>query len=768
LAALGWSVYFAIPVNLFNTPFATVLTDRNGQMLAAKVAEDGQWRFPPDSVVPEKFTQALLLFEDQYFFRHFGINPVSLWNAFKTIVRHGSIKRGGSTITMQVVRLSRRKSRTVPEKLVEMMEALRLELHYSKQEILAMYAAYAPFGGNVVGLNAASWRYFDRPPGELSWAEAATLAVLPNSPGLIYPGTNNLKLEKKRNILLLKMYKAGLLDTLSYKLALLEIVPDAPLPLPRLAPHLLQKIIAEGNSGLFLTSTLDIELQQKVSNLVDFHQQRLRANLIHNAAALVVKIETGEVLAYVGNSRANDQDHGHAVDIIQAPRSSGSILKPFLYAAMLDQGYLLPDMLVKDVPTFINGFAPKNFNPSYDGAIPASEALSRSLNVPAVQMLNEFGYEKFHNLLRRLGFTTIGKSADHYGLTLILGGAEVTLWDLAATYSGLARTLNKYFHYPEPKRYNSSEIFDPVCLLPIKIPPVELTQHGLINAGAIWYMFKAMQEVARPGSEVNWEYFGSKQSLAWKTGTSFGFRDAWAVGMNREYLVAVWAGNASGEGRPGLTGTEAAAPLMLDIFDQLPVSGSWFDLPASDMTSMLVCRESGFKAGKWCSTAEDRLVPREGDRSAVCPYHKLIHFDRQGFQVNADCEPVSKIRSEGWFVLPPVMSWYYRQKHSGYKNLPAFRPDCAQLENGMLEMIYPKQDAIIRVPRELDGSRGKTVIEVAHRKSSTRLFWHLDQNYLATTRVIHQLAISPKPGKHQLMVVDENGESVTCNFEVKN
>jgi penicillin-binding protein 1C len=753
---------YCLPKTLFNPIPCTVLLDREGRLLGAQIASDGQWRFPAGKVVPEKFRQCIIQFEDRDFYFHHGVSIKALGRAIKQNLHAGHVVSGGSTITMQVVRLMRKnRARTVWEKLKEFILSTRIELRYSKDEILRMYASNAPFGSNVVGLDAASWRYFGRSAEKLSWAESATLAVLPNAPGLIYPGHNHERLLAKRNRLLARLRLIGLISESSYRLALQEPLPEKPLELPRIAPHLLNQAMAEGHKGHILNTTIDRNLQQRVIQLVNQHHHELMANRIYNAAVLILSVRSGEVLAYVGNAENDSSGHGSEVDVIQAPRSTGSILKPMLYAEMLNEGKLSPKMLIPDIPTQIGGYTPKNFSQSYDGAVPANRALSRSLNIPAVRMLNDYGVEKFHRQLRTLGMSTLQRPASAYGLTLILGGAEAKLWDLASIYAKMGRTLNQYPHYQ--KGLNDA----PHYLIPERISKERGDSIPLLNPASVWCTLEAMVEVNRPDEEANWRAFSSSGKIAWKTGTSFGFRDAWAIGLNTEYVVAVWVGNADGEGRPGLTGITAAAPLLFDAFALLPQSG-WFREPKGDMVKTAICRLSGYRASEFCPEADSVLIPKTALRTTSCPYHQVVHLDHTGkWRVDCDCEDLNKMKHKVFFVLPPVIEKYYRFNNPNYAQLPEFRPDCKQKAAGnVMAIMYPKKSSRIYVPVQLDGSTGKTVFEATHRNASTTIFWHLDEQLIAETRDIHQVELNPALGKHTLTLVDENGNTISQSFEV--
>lgn len=768
--------WFSLPNPLFKKPYSTILLDNKGRLLQARIAADGQWRFPHSEDIPEKFSKALVTFEDKRFAFHPGIDPLAFGRAIWLNTKQQKVVSGGSTITMQVIRLSRNKPRTLWQKLLEMILSVRLECSYSKKEILALYANHAPFGGNVVGIDAAAWRYFGREASQLSWGEAASLAILPNSPAMVRPDRNRNVLLSKRNRLLDAMLEEGIIDTQTCSLSKLEPIPDKPLPLPENAPHLLVslhngKLNQKEKIETLVRSTINGQLQQRVNQILLKHHQNFAANGINNAAAMIVEVETGNVVAYAGNVyRPDKPDFDSYVDVIPAPRSPGSTLKPLLYAAMLQEGLLLPHTLVADIPTQVAGYSPQNFDLGYDGAVPASKALARSLNVPAVRMLQQYRIERFYELQKKLGVTTLTQPSGHYGLSLILGGGENTLWELSGVYSSLARILN---HYPNNNsRYDIADLHMPVVVQSEHPKQKEnnpvLSSEFMLGAGAIYTTFNAMNEVVRPGDELLWSQFNSSQKIAWKTGTSFGFRDGWAIGITPKYVVTVWVGNADGEGRPGLTGVTTAAPVMFELFKLLPAS-SWFAIPYDDLAYVKTCSESGFLATSICNSSDSILVPVNGIRSSPCPFHQMVHLDAGGkYRVSSECESPATMKHIGWFVLPPGMEWYYKNHDQNYKTLPPWRKDCLAFANqgNVMEMIYPKRSNTIYVPVELDGQTGKCVFEVAHRNKSAAIYWHLDDAYLGETKDFHQMALNPSAGKHLLVLVDENGERLEQYFEI--
>jgi penicillin-binding protein 1C len=759
--------WFSLPSALFKTPCSTVLYGKDGTLLGALISDDGQWRFPYNADVPEKFKKAIVQFEDRSFYYHPGVNLLSMGRSAIQNINAKKVVSGGSTLTMQVIRMSRHKGRTFLEKLIESILATRLELSYSKNEILALYASNAPFGSNVVGLNAAAWRYFGRNAADLTWAETATLAVLPNAPSLIYPGKNQELLLEKRNRLLDRLKQQNIIDAETCALSKQESLPNKPYALPSFASHLLIRSSKEGFKGRSIKSTVDVRLQQRVSEIVEKYHKILKGNEIHNAAALVLDVETGGVLAYVGNTtQQNKADHGNDVDVIVAPRSTGSILKPFLYAAMLSDGELLPNTLVPDIPTVISGYAPQNFNMTYDGAVPAKRALSRSLNVPAVKMLQQYGIERFSYVLKKLGMSTINKPAGHYGLSIILGGAEGTLWDIAGIYAGMARTLGHYSKYGA--NYSAADYHKPYYLADSisKTTSAILESSSIFDAASIKFTFDAMVEVNRPDADMAWKLFSSSTQIAWKTGTSFGFRDGWAIGLTPDNVVAVWVGNANGEGRPGLTGIGTAAPIMFEIFGLLKTD-KWFEQAFDETEKVTVCKQSGHRATQLCEPVEIMRIPKSGLKTAPCPYHKLIHLDAtEKYRVNSECEDVNKMIHRKWFILPPSQEIYYKSKNPTYKELPPYRKDCVGANVNSMDLIYPNQLSKIYVPVEFDGTVGKTVFEVAHRRKNATVYWHLDDMYMGSTTSFHQMGLTPKQGQHLLTLVDDEGETISRRFEI--
>lgn len=768
ITLLVFGYMFCLPRQLFHVPYSTVVTDRNEELLGARIASDGQWRFPPRKTTPEKIKQCLITFEDKHFHHHWGVNPLSIGRAIYQNTKHKRIISGGSTLTMQTIRLSRNESRTFGEKIIEMIWATRLEFRASKEEILSMYVSHAPFGGNVVGLDAAAWRYFGHSAEELSWAESAMLAVLPNAPAMIHLSKGRKMLLSKRNRLLKQLLEEKIIDSSTYELAVTEPLPDEPHPLPQIAPHLVSHFYKERN-GQYTRSTIDRGIQTHIEDLAERWSNEFNRSDIRNLAILVIDIPANQVIAYCGNVHFDRKQSGNQVDVIQAPRSTGSILKPFLYYAMLQEGSLLPDMLLPDIPININGFTPQNFSLQYEGAVPASEALARSLNIPAVMMLQRYGVPKFHNFLQQTGFKTITRPSSHYGLSLILGGAEATLWDVTNVYAQMGRALVPDLtpRLTKEKEAKITEAKDEDEEEKEEKEKKKTARHTYIwDKGAVWQTFNALKEVNRP-EEIDWKSIPSMQAIAWKTGTSYGFRDAWAVGVTPRYAIGVWVGNATGEGKPGLVGAQTAGPVLFDIFNYLPAS-SWFERPTGVFVDAEVCRQSGHLKGRFCEETDTVLILPAGLRTDACPYHHLITLAAdEKHRVYENCANTEPTFQKSWFTLPPVWEWYYKQHHPEYRPLPPFKAGCGEDTFQPMQFIYPPINAHIRLPKQLDGSKGFLTVELAHTDPNATVFWHLDDTYLMQTQDFHKISLQPASGKHSLTAVDGEGNTVSTTFFIE-
>lgn len=691
-----------------------------------------------------------------------GVDLRAVARAVRQNVKAGHVESGASTISMQVIRLSQdNPPRTIGTKIKEMILATRLELRYSKEEILRMWATHAPMGGNVIGLDAASWRYFAKSPQHLSIAESAMLAVLPNAPSLIHPGRNRDQLRAKRDRLLLRMMQQGLIDSLNYDLALLEDVPEQPSDLPSWAPHFLQYAKhTAGDGKARYRSTLSRYIQQDLVEIAHHHHQINQASGIENLAILVADAKTGEVLSYVGNAPHATSEA--QVDMVQSVRSSGSVLKPLLYAGMIDQELMMPHQLVLDVPTHFADFNPMNYNKTFSGAVPADVALSKSLNIPAVRMLQEYGVGRMIEDLRSLGFSDIDQSADHYGLSLILGGAEVSLWQLAEAYAKMAFSL-RYFcdsmsQYPSMDGSFLHAASSEGLSLSSSMKPQQY------SAGATWHMLQAMKKLERPNSEGLWDQFDHQRPISWKTGTSYGHRDAWAIGLNGKYVIGVWVGNADGEGRHGLVGVKKAGPVLFDIINQLD-GHEMFPRPEDDLVELKVCSVSGHLASEACTHVSSSLIASSSIRS-TCPYHHGCYVNADQELVLRDCHD-GDLKESSYFELPALAEYYYKILHPEYHGAPDVAQSCeALIQSDAMSLIYPRNYTEVYLPTNHLGEREAAVLKAVHSEASAKIYWHLNEEFVGVTEDIHHMEISPSPGKHLVTLMDGEGRKLQQQISI--
>ena len=747
-----------LPAPLFAPDYSTLVTDRNGELLRAFLNRNQQWCFPPqpDLAIPDKLQKAILHFEDRRFYDHVGVDPFSLLRGLYQNAVSGKIVSGASTITMQVARLMQPKERTYFNKGLEILQALKIERRYTKEQILRFYLDHAPYGGNIIGYQAACLKYFRKRPEQLTWGEAATLAVLPNAPGLVSPTADRKSLEEKRNRLLHRLRDAGFIDAQTCSLSTLEPTPSGARPFPMYAPHLARYLKDRQDPGRHqIATTLDGNLQRHLQELVERHLHYLRHRGIRNGAALLVETASGKVRAYVGSQGFFDAAAQGQVDGVRARRSSGSLLKPFLYALSMDAGLILPQTRIEDIPTHYGAFAPNNADEKFSGLATVHESLVRSLNVPAVRLLHTYGVYPFYQFLKEAGLTTLFRPADDYGLPLIIGGAEVSLWDMAALFRGLA-TGGRFY----PLQY----LEDSSATEGGNAPP------PLISPGASYLTLEMLRDLQRPGAEYYWRQYQDHWPLAWKTGTSYGQRDAWAVGVNPEWVIAVWLGNFSGEGNPDLMGARTAGPLLFDIFNTVPKDQkkNWFARPDDQLASLLTCLDTGFPSGPHCPHQAAVSMPRHMKPLKICPYHKTTYLSGDGTQqVCSLCWEPGNFKPVRQLLYPAAVAQYLRGRGQQVHTALAHKADCpVQPESHPLQITYPDENAHLQIGRDFYGDWQQVVLRAAHTDRYRNLYWYLDEHFLGTTRDKHVQAAELSQGWHLLEVVDGRGHRDRTRFHV--
>jgi len=720
----------------------------DGEIIHAQVSEDEQWRILCEGDLPEKLATTLKLFEDQYFDYHPGVNPVSIINAARDNYRAGRTVRGGSTITMQLARIIEgNQRRTYRQKLREIGIAFALELTMNKAEILRAYAQHAPYGGNTIGYCAAALRYYDKSADQLSWTESATLSVLPNAPGKIYPGRSQAILVRKRNFLLDKLLANALIDSVTHRLSVLEDLPQQSHQFASLSPHLLQQMKKEEPKTFNHHTTIDASLQcNTVRILSQYQADYLESTDVKNMAALILR-QDGSIAAYVANV-ACGQDCGADVDLLRSQRSPGSTLKPLLYGMAIDQGMITPQSLLEDIPIFYNGYSPVNFDKTHRGVVVAEEALTTSLNIPAVNLLQTYGTHPFLADLRQMGLTTMKKSADHYGLSLILGGSEVQPLELATTYCNLYRIARGQMpitaHHSKNGKNRRSNYFP-------------------MSGGSAYLTLQMLKGVNRPESEDGWQYFDSRQEVAWKTGTSFGLRDAWSVGCTKDYTVLVWVGNADGQGKAGLTGIKKAAPILFDLFKLLPESTP-DQIATGKLQDKKVCSVSGYSPTEACHQTTTIKMPIATDNIPLCQYHEMLTLDASGqYQVYQEC--ADAVQHQSVFSLNPIVNSYYRKTSGTSHAPPPYKPGCAQATD-VVKIIYPKPNVEILLPTDLDEKKELLISKALASETVDSLYWFLDDELVTVTQDRHELSLDLSPGAHRLTVVSNDGAEESREFVV--
>ncbi len=750
LVLLNW-VVFPLPTGKLHRPCSTFIFSREGHLLNRFTSPDGYWRLPVslDRVSP-LVVKSVLTCEDRWFYWHPGVNPMALIQASITDIRAGHIVRGGSTISMQVARMMEPKERTIPNKLVEILRAMQLEIFYSKKELLELYLNLAPYGGNIEGIGAASYLYFGIPPTQLSLSEIAVLTALPASPTKFRPDKNLEMCTARRNKVLSTLIGKGVISSADFSQALKEEIPFNRTLAPITAPHFCQTVMAAHPVISYINSTIDFRLQITCERLARNYQAHLADKGIHNLSAVVLDNRSGELLAMVGSADFGDTEHHGQVNGALAPRSPGSALKPFAYALGFDKGIISPELKVEDLPINYAGYIPINYDEQYHGIVSVSEALIQSLNVPAVNLTSRVGLKELYDALKAGGISTLNRPYTDYGLPLILGSCEVNLTELASLYATLARGGTF-----QPVRFVKGESAMQPC--------------RVFSPRASYLVTEILSELKRPDLPTSWEFTPNLPRVAWKTGTSYGRKDAWAVGYDPDYTVGVWAGNFSAEGSVAIVGAEISAPLMFDIFNQLHQNEQMrkFEMPTG-IGLRSVCAVSGQVAGAACT---DRIGEQYiiGVSPAVeCSVHRRIMIDRKtGYALCNHCavdKQKREIVAETW---PPRMSAWLTSRGM-IAAAPPHNPNCnGELAGDGPAITSPERDAVYVMRPTSPRKFQQILFKAALPADAGRAHWFIDGQYFASASGDSSVFYAPVAGTHQLLCVDTYGRSASMTFQVQ-
>ncbi len=757
-ALANW--FFPLPKEKLQPLSSTVVMDRNGEWLRAFTSPDDMWRLPETSLdaISPRFQTAMLTYEDQWFYHHWGINPVSLVSATVDNLKAGRVVRGGSTITMQLARLMEPKNRTLPNKFIEMFRAFQLELTYTKSEILTFYFNMLPYGGNIVGSGAAARLYFNKPLSALSLGEAALLAAIPNSPERLRLDRFPERARKARKKVLLRMRDAGKISEQQMQEALQEPIPTKRYPLPFKAPHLSRLLTSKQSSftsqnaeNQWIRTTIDQHYQDTAKRILQERLRPLQGQGVSTGAVVVLDTKSREVLAMVGSHDFFDKASAGQVNGTLALRSPGSTLKPFIYALAIDKGLITPQTLLFDVPVDYAGYTPINYDEKFTGYITAREALARSLNVPAVNLYAEMGNNHLYGFLKQAGISTLSNQ-EEYGLSLVLGGCGINLLELTNLYAGLAN-MGEFAPYKLIVDSNT-----------VNEKRKEASVSRLLRPETSWIVTEMLTTLKRPDFPKSFEHTGTMPKVAWKTGTSYGHRDAWSIGYSPELTIGVWIGNFNGTGAPVLSGSEAAAPILFALFTALSgeKAHQWFIEPAN-LKIRLVCALTGLPLSPYCLTSTSDVYIPGVSSVRECHIHKNIQVDiATSERLCSSCRPGRQFREETITVWPAEVATWLNANGFAVPQLPPHNADCTRLLAGTQPIILsPARDTVYHIRSNVPVEYQKIRLSASVSGDTQEIFWFLNGELIFKGKAVDPTFLTPVAGKHELTCIDGAGRSTS-------
>ena len=720
----------------------------DGTLLSAYLTKDDKWRLKTEleEVSPE-LIKAIVEKEDSWFNLHLGVNPVSIIRALYSNIIGGDKVLGASTITMQVARLLEPKERTYLNKFIEMFRAFQLELRYSKEEILEIYLSLLPFGGNIEGVKSASYIYFNRPPDKLSLAQSILLAVIPNDPNSLRLDRLNETLIKKRNYWINKFRDEKIFTATELSDALEEPIEANRFEIPKLAPHF-SYFVKEKFNKHRIKSTLDLKIQQTSENLLQRHIQRIFYKGITNGAVLVIDNKNSSVVGYCGSADFYDDGSFGQVNGITAVRSPGSTLKAALYAFAFDNGTLTPQMKLADIPTDFNGYQPENYDLKFYGNISTRFALINSLNIPAVSLLRNTGSNNFVNLLESCGLEEVQNQKDKLGLSLILGGCGVTLEELTKLFSSFARKGKLY-----PLVYEESDF--------------EFQDGKEIFSEASSYLIADILSGLNRSDIANLNNYSKLPRFAWKTGTSYGKRDAWAIGFNPNYTIGVWMGNFNGRGSPNLSGAEVAVPLLFDLFNAIDYDDDkkWFDF-TEELYSRKVCSESGLLPTQYCKKLIDDLAIKGKSHNDVCNIHKPVYVNLdETVQYCTECLPQSEYKKVVYSIFQPELTVWFAENSYSFTSPPPHNHNCnAKFSEEGPRILSPTEDYEYLIE---ENSEQEIVLLAASDGRINTHYWYINGEYYAKTNPGEKIFLKPETEELKITCLDDKGRDESLKISIK-
>ncbi|HKP32300.1 MAG TPA: penicillin-binding protein 1C [Chitinophagaceae bacterium] len=748
---LNW--IFPVPDKI---EYSTIITDNKGEVIHAYLSKDEQWRMKTEmNEISPLLKKTIIEKEDKYFYSHPGVNFLSLSKAtFRNIFRWKRVS-GASTITMQVARALEPKRRTYFNKIIEMFRAFQLEWKYSKEEILQMYMNLLPYGGNIQGVKAASILYFGKNPDHLSLAEITALSIIPNRPSSLVIGKTNEKIVEERNRWLKKFEADKVFTHKEIEDALNEPLTASRGVVPKLLPHLAYKLKKSGSNIIY--TNVNMNTQFKVEKLVKDYSRNMKMKGIHNAAVVIVDNQTHKVIAYVGSADFEDRSDGGQVNGAAAIRQPGSTLKPLLFGLCFDEGLLTPRKIITDVSVNYDGYAPENYDTKFNGYVSTSFALEHSLNIPAVKGLRLLGKDKFVNELVRCDFNQIARDRQKLGLSMILGGCGTTLEELTALYSAFANDGV----YVQPQLTSAKPS--------LKSDSIKSSFRGkrILSSASAFMVNDILSKVNRPDFPISWQSTEHLPKIAWKTGTSYGRRDAWSIGYNKKFTVGVWVGNFSGVGVADLSGTNSATPLLFKIFNSIAYDSDeeWFTQP-EDCALRLVCSETGMVPGETCTDlVSDYYIPLVSSTAVCNNVQELMVSADEKISYCKECVPENGYRKKSYKLIAPEMQQFFEEHDIAYQKIPPHNPDCQKIFKENAPMItFP-----VNGTEYLINKKEPEPLQLTCNTSNDvqQVYWYINNKFYKTTPVKTKQFFVPDEGPVKISCTDDKGRNRDIWIRVK-
>jgi penicillin-binding protein 1C len=728
--------------------YSTIITDNKGEVVNAFLTADEKWRMKTElNEISPLLKKTIIAKEDKYFYSHPGINVVAVGRAFfKNLLR---MKRtsGASTITMQVAKALEPRKRTAVAKAIEIFRAFQLEWKYDKNEILQLYLNLVPYGGNIEGVKAASFLYFKKNPDHLSLAEITALSIIPNRPSSLVIGKNNDLIIQERNRWLRKFAIEKVFTKKEIEDALNEPLIANRSVVPHFIPHLSYQLKRQKTEVVVKTNIV-LNTQLKTEKLVEDYIRSLRLQNIRNAAVVIIDNKTHNVITYVGSGNFADTTDGGQVNGAAAIRQPGSTLKPLLYGLCIDDGLLTPKAIIEDVAVNYSGYAPENYDQKFNGYVTLEYALEHSLNIPAVKSLKLLGRDESIEKLKAVNFTQIKKDQNKLGLSVVLGGCGTTLEELTGLFSAFAN--------------------DGVFVAPNYIQSNTTSKTVRVLSSAANYMVTdILSKVNRPDFPLNWQATERMPKIAWKTGTSYGRRDAWSIGYNKKYTVGVWVGNFSGQGVPELSGANTATPLLFKIFNTIDYNndGDWFT-PPQDLGVRQVCSETGLPPGPNCTNLlSDYFIPLISSTTTCQHLQEIKVSADESISYCNNCAPETGYKKKMYRIIDPEMQQYFFNNNIAFDKVPAHNPECETIFKGngpnitsplngneyFINKKFPE-------PLQLVAAAGNDV---------SKLYWYVNDKFYKTTAAHEKQFFIPDEGPVKISCTDDKGRNRNIWIKVK-